>query len=511
MSSKGIRKITRSRTALISLALIVQLSALAFAAFILNEHVSIFYTGSMVISLIAVLVIINNKSNPAYKIAWIILIMLVPIFGGLFYLFFGGNRLSRKLKDAMETIEERTTVSLHGDPDVNHEIYELSDDAWNQSRYIEQYSHYPPYRNAFSEFLPSGEVKFERLLEELQKAERYIFMEYFIISEGIMWESVLAILKEKADAGVDVRLIYDDFGCITTLPMHYHNTLESMGIKCSAFNPMLPILTLRHNNRDHRKIVVIDGEVGFTGGVNLADEYINAYERFGHWKDAAIMIKGEAVWSFTVMFLTIWGYLRGIEEDFDKFRADPVKTLPLNAGYIQPYSDSPLDEEALGETIYFNLINKAKRYVYIMTPYLIVSNEMLMSLYTAAKSGVDVRIITPFIPDKPAVHAVTRSYYRQLINSGVMIYEYTPGFVHSKTFVVDDEYGTVGTINMDFRSFYLHFECGVFLYQADCLAAMKKEFVDTLAECHVIGAEDFEGVWYKELFRSLLRVFAPLM
>ena len=325
IGSIGFRQITRSRAALISLALIMQLLVLGIAVFILNEYIEAFYAASMILSVIAVLVIINNKSNPAYKIAWIIPIMLFPIFGGLFYLFFGGNRLSQKLRDSMAIIEERTAVSLHGDPDVDHELYELSDDALNQSRYIERYSHYPPYRNAFSEFLPSGEAKFERIIEELQKAEQYIFMEYFIISEGVMWESILDILKKKAAEGVDVRLIYDDFGCITTLPMHYHNTLEGLGIKCSVFNPMLPILTLRHNNRDHRKVVVIDGKVGFTGGVNLADEYINAYERFGHWKDAAIMVKGEAVWSFTVMFLTVWQYLRGVEEDFESFRAEPRK------------------------------------------------------------------------------------------------------------------------------------------------------------------------------------------
>ena len=516
MPNGTLRKVLLSRAVLISLALIAQMIVLAFGVFLLNEYFRLFYVVSMMISIVAVLWIINNQSNPAYKIAWIIPILLFPIFGGLFYLFFGGNRLSEKVREGMWDIEEKTKELLKNDATVVSEVRAKNDDAANQAFYIEKYSRFPLYRNECTEYFPSGEAKYERLCQELRKAERYIFLEYFIISEGVMWGSVLEILEQKTKEGVDVRLIYDDAGCMGSLPMNYHKKLEKTGIKCCVFNPVKPVLTLRHNNRDHRKIAVIDGKVAFTGGVNLADEYINLYEKYGHWKDSAILLRGEAVFSFVVMFLTLWGYLRGVTEDIDSFR--PLSGKPesregcTGSGYIQPYADSPMDGEMLGETIYFNLINKAKRYVYITTPYLIVSNEMVVALSVAAKAGVDVRIMTPYHPDKPLVHAVTRSYYKILINSGVKIYEYLPGFVHSKTFVVDDEYATVGTINMDYRSFYFHFECGVFLYAADCIAAMKDDFENTLPSCKSIGSEDFEGGrWYKALFRSVLRVFAPLM
>jgi len=347
----------------------------------------------------------------------------------------------------------------------------------------------------------------------LKKAEKFIFLEYFIIEEGVMWNSILDILKQKAEEGVDVRVIYDDAGCIFKLPYGYNKKLESMGIKCRVFNPLVPLLSSRINNRDHRKIAIIDGHTGFTGGINLADEYINEYEKFGHWKDSAIMIKGEAVWSMTVMFLSMWNYLDGSNEDFNKFKPD-IEPLEESCkdGYVQPFADNPLDDETVGEIVYLNLINKARRYVYITTPYLIIDNEIITALTSAAKGGVDVRIITPYCGDKWYVHEVTRSYYRTLIESGVKIYEYTPGFIHSKTFVVDDEYGVVGTINMDYRSLFLHFECGVWMYKCRTIRDIKKDFNDTLKMCREITIEELNEIkWYKTLERMILRIFAPLM
>ena len=251
------------------------------------------------------------------------------------------------------------------------------------------------------------------MVEELKKAKKYIFLEYFIIQEGKMWNTILDILKEKADEGVDVRVIYDDMGCIMTLPTGYDKKLREMGIKCSIFNPFVPILSSKFNTRDHRKICVIDGNVGFTGGVNLADEYINAYEKHGHWKDTAIILKGEAVFSLTAMFLSMWDYLNRMEEDYSKYY--PTEWDPNAQGFVQPFTDNPLDDEAVGETVYLNLINKAKRYVYITTPYLILDSEMTTALSVAAKNGVDVRIITPHVPDKLYVHAVSRAYYEMLV------------------------------------------------------------------------------------------------
>jgi cardiolipin synthase len=273
----------------------------------------------------------------------------------------------------------------------------------------------------------------------------------------------------------------------------------------------MPILSPSINNRDHRKMAIIDGRVGFTGGINLADEYINEYEKYGHWKDTAIMLKGEAVWNLTVMFLSMWDFIKGINEDFNQFKID-IFEEDIGDGYVQPFADSPLDDEPIGEIVYLNLINKARRYVYITTPYLIIDNEMVMALTSAAKGGVDVRIITPYHADKWYVHTVSQSYYKNLIESGVKIYEYSPGFMHAKTYIADDEYGVVGTINMDYRSLFLHFECAVWMFGSSSISAMKEDFIKTLEKCREITMEDINSIpWYKTLAGTILRIIAPLM
>jgi len=510
---KYIMKFMFHRIFFVILAILVQLFALIGVIMRFYDYFAFFYGGSIVLSLIVIFIILNNKSNPVYKIAWIVLILLFPIFGGIFYVFFGANKLSRRARLRMKSIQDKTKEALKPKPLILEEMRLYNEIAATQSKYIQDYAYYPPYCNSTSEYLSIGEVKFERLKEELRKAERYIFLEYFIIEEGVMWNSILDILKQKVKEGVDVRVIYDDAGCMFKLPYGYDKKLESMGIKCCVFNPLKPVLSIKMNNRDHRKIAIIDGHTGFTGGINLADEYINEYEKFGHWKDTAIMVKGEAAWSMTVMFLAMWDYLKGIDEDFNKFRPKlPLSNEICRDGYIQPFADSPLDDEPVGETVYLNLINKARRYVYITTPYLIIDNEIITALTSAAKGGVDVRIITPYCGDKWYVHEVTRSYYRTLIESGVRIYEYTPGFIHSKTFVVDDEYGVVGTINMDYRSLFLHFECGVWMYKCRSIYDIKEDFINTLKMCKEITIEDLRNVkWYRVLIRAVLRIFAPLM
>lgn len=510
---KFLRKILFRRVTFTLLSIILQLLAIMAVIIRFNAYFLYFYGVCMFISVVAVLRIMNNKSNPGYKLAWIIPILIFPIFGGFFYLFFGGNKTSARTKLRMKFIENKIREVLEPQKLILDEIAILSESAANQSRYIQNYSYFPPHHNTYSEYLSSGEMKFEKLKEELRKAEHYIFLEYFIIKEGVMWNSIVEILLEKVEQGLDVRVIYDDFGCIVSLPYGYDKKLEKMGIKCCVFNPMIPVVSARMNNRDHRKIAIIDGHTGFTGGVNLADEYINELKRFGHWKDTSIMLKGEAVWNLTTMFLSMWDYLRGIEEDFTKFKKDISLSneTPANE-YVQPFADSPFDDEPVGEIVYLNLINKASRYVYITTPYLIVNNELITALTSSAKSGVDVRIITPYMADKKLVHEVSKSYYKILIESGVKIYEYTPGFIHSKTYVSDDEYGVVGTINMDYRSLYLHFECGVWLYKTNSLNQIKNDFIDTLKVCKQITGEDFEGIqWYRALADTILRIFAPLM
>ena len=508
-----LRKVLIPRVFIISLTLMLQLIVLIAVILRFNEYFAFFYGASIFLSIIALLWIINDKSNPAYKIGWIIPILLFPIFGGLFYIFFGRNKLNKRQRKKMKYIADKTQRTLLPNENILEEIKALSEDAAIQSRYIQDYANFPPYNNTSSEYLPIGEIKFEKLKEELKKAKKFIFLEYFIIEEGVMWNSILEILVEKAQSGVDVRLIYDDFGCLVTLPYKYYRKLEQLGIKTCVFNPLIPLLSLRLNNRDHRKIVIIDGHTGITGGINLADEYINEIVKYGHWKDSAIMIKGEAVWNMTVMFLTMWDYLRGIDEDFNLFKPElPLVEKNIKDGFVQPFADNPLDDEPVGEIIYMNLINKAKRYVYITTPYLIIDNEMIVALTTAAKGGVDIRIITPYVADKNFVHLVTRSFYKILIDSGVKIYEYAPGFIHSKTFVTDDEYAVVGTINMDYRSLYLHFECGVWLYNSNSVLDVKEDFLETLEFCRQITAKDYQNVhWYHNLAAAILRVFAPLM
>ncbi len=494
-------------------ALLIVLQALLLFGFIwkLDNYFVYFYAGSVLLSLLITLGIINSKSNPAYKIAWLIPILLFPVFGGLVYLLFGLDRTGRYLRKKLQGIGTEMD-NVIGEAHRRSGAEQLPPDAANQSRYISHCAYCPPYQNTTTEYLPLGEVKFERMVEELKKAKHYIFLEYFIIQEGKMWNTILDILRQKAAEGVDVRVIYDDMGCIMILPTGYDRTLEQMGIKCRIFNPFVPILSSRFNTRDHRKICVIDGNVGFTGGINLADEYINAYEKHGHWKDTSILLKGEAVFNLTVMFLSMWDYLDGTTGKTDYSRYYPTVWDENAKGYVQPFADNPLDDEAVGETVYLNLINKAKRYVYITTPYLILSSEMLTALTSAAKCGVDVRIITPHIPDKWYVHAVSRSHYQPLIEAGVKIYEYTPGFIHAKTFVVDDDYAVVGTINLDYRSLYLHFECAVWMYQTPSVAQVRDDFFKTQQISQEITLEECRSLSFpRRLGRSVLRVFAPLM
>lgn len=510
---KILRKLLFHRASLVALAIIIQLAIMVSLVIKFTDFVGFYYGASLVLSVVVVVWIVNQNTNPAYKLAWIIPILLFPVFGVLFYLFFGGNRVSDRTKKRMAYIEEKTRVAMEPQLEAAEAIRTKSTHAATQSRYIENYSYAPPYQNTYSEYLASGEEKFKRLKEELRKAERFIFMEYFIIEEGTMWNSILEILEEKAHQGLDVRLIYDDFGCLLKLPYKYYLTLERKGIQCAVFNPMMPIPNPRLHNRDHRKIAVIDGHTGFTGGINLADEYINEIELHGHWKDTAIMVKGEAVWSLTVMFLTMWDYIEGIDENFDKFKAASLPKADYgNCGIVQPFADDPIDEEPVGETVYLNLIYKAKDYVYITTPYLIIGNEMMAALITAAKGGVDIRIMTPHVADKLLVHEVTRSNYRLLVESGVKIYEYTPGFIHSKTFVSDDEFGVVGTINMDYRSLYLHFECAIWLYQCSSVLDIKQDFVDTLKVCREVTIQETRNVpFLRTVLGSILRVFSPLL
>ena len=507
---KKILRFLTQRVVLTALLILIQALLLFGIIWKLNNYFIYFYAFSVLLSLLLTLRIINNKSNPAFKIAWLIPILLFPVLGGLVYLVFGSDRTGKYIRNKMGRIEKEMQDGI-SKANERSGIEKMPPDVVNQSHYISNSAHCPPYKNTTVEYLPMGEVKFERMVQELKKAKRYIFMEYFIIQEGTMWNTILDVLEEKAKEGVDVRVIYDDMGCILTLPTGYEKTLREKGIQCQIFNPFIPILSSHFNTRDHRKICVIDGNVGFTGGINLADEYINGYEKHGHWKDTAILLKGEAVFSLTTMFLSMWDYL--IKKEGEDYAAYYPDSWDENAqGIVQPFADNPLDDEAVGETVYLNLINKAKRYVYITTPYLILSNEMVTAMNTAAKSGVDVRIITPHVPDKWYVYYVTQSYYPRLLEAGVRIYEYTPGFVHAKMYVSDDREAIVGSANMDYRSLYLHFENCCAFYGGHMVRDVLEDVRATLAESHEVTMADvLRTPLYKWLAQVFLRFFSPLM
>lgn len=499
----------------ISLALLLQLLVLAIPVVWFSRTISFvyFFAVYIVVTLVAVLHVISSRYQAEYKMAWVVPILALPVFGGLMYLLYGGNRMGKRAKKEMQ-MQEATLKRYMGtaSEETIGELEHMGGDALTQSRYLETACFSPPHTHTETTYFPLGDTMFRQMKLELEQAEKYIFLEFFIIHPGKMWGEILEILERKARAGVDVRVMYDDVGCLYTLPTGYEATLEKMGIRCQVFNRYRPVVTLRLNNRDHRKIMVVDGNVAFTGGINLADEYINEKERFGHWKDSGVMLRGDAVWNFTVMFLSGWDHVAGIQEDFSAFRPTLPVSDVVRDGVVQPYDDSPLDDRPVGANVYHNLIAKATRYVYLTTPYLIIDGDMTSALCVAAQSGVDVRIITPHIPDKKIVFEATRAHYQLLLEAGVRIFEYTPGFIHAKNFAVDDRFGTVGTVNMDYRSLYLHFECGVWMAGSSAISGVREDFLATQALSEEITLEwAKEMSHHKRLIHALLRAFSHLL
>lgn len=459
---------------------------------------------------VAIGVMSKNKKG-SYKLLWVFLILLVPIFGAVFYVLFTNQLATRKFGKKITQIERDTKSHFYLPGDALEKAENVCTERMPQISYLQNCG-FPVYADSDAEYFSPGERFFERLLPELEKAEHYIFLEFFIIEQGKMWNTICDILKRKAQQGVLVRVLFDDIGCFVRVPANYAKTLREDGLECAVFNSFRPFISSKQNNRDHRKIVSIDGKFAFTGGINLADEYINAVDKFGHWKDAAVLVSGKAAWGFTVMFLQMWSFATNIAEDFINFYPYIKESCSVSGiGFIQPYADSPMDKENVGEHVYLQIINSAKKYVYINTPYLIPDDSLISALCLAAKSGVDVRIVTPHRWDKKLVHMTTRSYYRELLEAGVKIYEYTNGFLHSKTFVSDDAVATIGTTNLDFRSLYLHFECGTVIYNNPAVGQVKDDFVKTLELCQSITQEESKPNFFLHIFQAILRLFAPLM
>ena len=468
---------------------------------------------SSVIAVLLTILIVRQRSNSSYKLSWAIVVLGVPLIGPLLFLMFGGKTIARHYLNKFNRIEEQIKDISIQDNAVLEQIGEEDPYVKKIALYLNECAHAPMYDGCETEYFPTGEDYFKQLCIELEKAERFIFIEYFIIKRGLMWDTVMEILERKAKSGVEVRIIYDDMGCIGLLPFAYEKKLAEKGIHCRVFNKVYPVLSAIHNNRDHRKITVVDGRVGFTGGINMADEYINHIERFGYWKDAGIMIKGEAVWNMTAMFLSTWNSIEFTDKSFEKYlvrRCDMPQNNP--AGFVQPFGDMPFDTEQVAENVYLSIITSAKKYVYFYTPYLIIDDELMRAFLMAAKSGVDVRIMTPHIPDKKFIFMLTRSYYKQLIDAGVKVYEYLPGFLHSKCCVSDDTKAVVGSINLDFRSLYLHFECGTFVYGGTAVNELYRDYMNTLKYTLEIDDDFIKKIpWYIKMLQAFLRLFAPLL
>lgn len=510
---------------LLQVAALLYLILISFGAFtsILGPHAdSIFdiLVATLVLlgSFFSIVYIVNTKANSSYKIAWIATVGFLSYFGIYLYLLFGNKNTTKRMKKKMAPFYAATTCmpnreSVYDKLDKSH----YAKSTIKISKYLTKETGFFMYGNTETTYYPSGEEAFPHMLETLKKAKHYIFMEYFIIEKGLFWDSIVEILEQKAAEGVDVRVIYDDIGCANTLPFKYNRYLEDKGINCVVYNRFKPIVNVKVNNRDHRKIIVVDGYMGFTGGINLADEYINHIERFGYWKDNVIEVRGEGVNGLTMLFLSNWVALRDELEDIKNQQYDADHFMPIDArfkqdGFIQSYGGIPYKEEPVCKNLYIHLISHADKYVYITTPYLIIDEEIENTMIRAAKEGIDVRIIVPHIPDKKVVFGITRSYYKNLIAAGVKIYEFTPGFIHSKMFICDDMTASIGTCNLDYRSLYLHMECGLLLYKSSTILSMKDDYMKTIAQSELITKEKYKKLSrHKGLWWAILRLFAPMM
>ena len=512
---KVLRKIF-SRVLLFSLGIFIQLVWLFFVVFKISEYYLPIAFALNFISLIAVLYIVYLPGNPLIKMACIVPILVFPLFGGIIFMISGGKGPKKKLAKALSRSQTLITSSLPAPRDPTESdcvLCEKEKYIRGQCHYLSAYG-FPEYENTAAEYFDNGRDGWIRMLEDLRSAERFIFLEYFIIKPGIMWDAVLAVLKEKAAAGVEIRMIYDDVGSIGSLPRKYAAEMEKLGIRCVAFNPYRPVYSVVMNHRDHRKILVIDGHTAYTGGINFADEYIGEKHHLGEWKDNALRMEGEGVRTMTLMFLHMWNAVRPTDtnETVETYmpRREDIAHVTCD-GVIQPYGDSPVDSEPVAENVYLNIINQAVDYVYIFSPYVIIDTETNHALCLAAKRGVDVRLVVPAVPDKKIVYHLTRSYFPELIDNGVKIYTFTPGFVHAKCFVADDRLAVVGTINTDYRSLYLHFENACLFVDHPVVAEVKTDLERTFPRCEpVVLKQRRFGLLYSA-YLSILRLFAPLL
>ena len=502
-----------SRYAISAIMIVLEVALMVYLFLSASKSIYVVIAISLMVSLVAFVSVINRDTNPEYKISWLAIILILPPFGAIIYILFYQRRMSRR-----ETRLIRGVISEmkgHGvlDKDYVSLLGESASAAGKARAIMSDDAMADVYRGTSSRFFPSGEEYFDSLIDDLASAEKYIFLEYFIIDSGELWDKVHTILREKAAAGLDVRLLYDDIGCMKTLPSHYELLLRHEKIKTYRFAKVNPRVSSVHHNRDHRKICIVDGRVGYTGGVNIADEYINKKTRFGHWKDGGIRLEGDAVSGLLKLFLGSWDFTSKTISDYEALISAVKISEHADGGYYIPFGSgpAPIYKRPVGKNVFLNIINQAERYVYITTPYLIIDYDLTESLRNAALRGVDVRIVTPGVADKKIVKTMTKSAYPYLMEAGVKIYEYTPGFMHEKTLVADDEYAVIGTINFDYRSLMHHFENAVWMYKTETVAVAKEEFVSTLELSSEVDAALSRLTPLEWIFKNGIRLFAPLL
>ena len=509
---KGLVHAIFSRFGLVLVLLLLQFGALFSLLRWFGQLLPHYLGGTALVTAAMVVYLLNIDMDNSVRITWLVVIAVLPVLGVPLFWYtkadIGHNALKKRLMD----LESQTRAQLPQPEGVEQRLEADSPGAASLARYLRgRGGGFPVYGNTAVTYFNGGEAKFAELLRQLETAEHYIFLEYFIIDEGLMWGRILEVLARKAASGVDVRVMYDGTCEFSTLPRDYPKRLEALGIRCKVFAPVTPFVSTHYNYRDHRKILVIDGRVGFTGGVNLADEYINHVEKYGRWKDAAVMLEGEGVRSMTALFLQMWSVLQ--EPEFEQFLRPEVPAARAE-GFVVPYGDCPLDGERVGEMVYIDLLNRARKYVHIITPYLILDGELETALRFAAERGVDVHLILPGVPDKQFAYALAKTHYKALLSSGVKISEWTPGFTHAKLVVMDGVEAVVGTINLDYRSLYHHFEDAVWMVDAPCIRDIEQDFQHTLEQCRTVENTS-ASIWQKHyLLRAtgmLLKVIAPLL
>lgn len=498
------------RVSLVALIIVLQLIFVFTLVRSLQSSSLYVYLALEAVSIIQIIILVGRDSAPSYTIAWVLIIAMLPGFGFLLYALWGRSSVKGKRPDAIRAAIKRSRPFL---PQNEEELAELIDQCPKRKRtavYLKNHG-FPVYQHTSCRYFPLGEQQFIALLDDIKRAERFIFLSTFILNTGIIWSELRDALIERARHGVDVRIMFDDLGSIFTAPDRLESDMKAHGIKIIRFNPVHKFVSrLGFNYRNHQKITVIDGQIGYTGGANIADEYANLIVRFGHWKDTAIRLEGEAVFSLTVTFLELWEAETGERQDYDAYRPS---TQAESDGFFQPFSDGPANNPRNpAETMYRQMIANADRYVYFSTPYFVVPHDMMETICASAESGVDVKIIVPKMWDRWYVGIVSRSNYQRILEAGGKIYEYTPGFIHAKTMVCDDDQAITGSINMDYRSFHMHFENGVWICGSSVLKPIITDFEQTLAQCELVTLESHAlRPWYHKILERILRVFAVLM